>query len=207
MALAPAMGNFCAPGAIRSAPGVPNIQDRNAIETGVTTIEITRWFLALFFVGVAVFYTTRILCLKRIRGISPVFPGAPGTLQFATHLAFRLFRLLILLVCVGRLLWPPLDRYLVTFDILWHPVIIWLGNGMLLGGFIAVVMLHFFMGQHWRSGTRVTDTTRLITTGPYARSRNPMLLCVMVAQTGLFLALPSVFTLVCLLVGIWAVVA
>lgn len=172
----------------------------------MTTIEITRWFLALFFIGVAAFYTTRIIFLKRTRGISPVFAGEPGTLHFATHLAFRLLRLVILVVCVGRLLWPPLDRYLVPFDVLWHPLIIWLGDALLLGGFTAVVVLHFFMGQDWRSGTRLSDTTRLVTTGPYAISRNPMMLCVMIAQAGLFLALPSVFTLLCLLVGIWAVV-
>jgi protein-S-isoprenylcysteine O-methyltransferase Ste14 len=32
-----------------------------------------------------------------------------------------------------------------------------------------------------------------------------MMLCVIVAQVGLFLALPSLFTLVCLVLGVWAV--
>ena len=169
--------------------------------------DFTRWFLALFFVGVAVFYTVRILVAKRRTHTSPVFVGYPGTLHSATHLAFRAFRALILAVCVVRLFRPGFDRYLVTFDALWHPAVLMSGVGLLLAGFTAVLVIHFYMGENWRSGTREDDRTRLITTGPFAISRNPMMLCVVVAQTGLFLALPSLFTLVCLAVGVWAVCA
>jgi len=173
----------------------------------VATIDITRWFLALFFASVAAFYTIRIILVKRAAHESPVYVGEPGTLHFATHLAFRIFRAAIFAVCVGRLLWPPLDQYLVTFDALWHPIIIWLGNGLLLGGFSAIVVIHFHMGKDWRSGTRANDRTELITTGPFTISQNPMMVCVIIAQVGLFFALPSAFTLLCLVIGVWAVIA
>lgn len=173
----------------------------------MTAVEFTRWFLALFFVGVAVFYAVRIITVRRRMRASPVFLGVPGTLHHATHLAFRIFRVLILGVCVGRLVWPPLDRYLVPFEVLWRPAVLVLGDGLLLAGFIGVLAVHFYMGRDWRSGTRARDRTGLITTGPFARSRNPMMVGVIVAQAGLFLALPTVFTLVCLVVGIWAVIA
>ena len=169
--------------------------------------DFTRWFLALFFLGVAGFYTLRILMAScRIEG-EPVFSGAPGTLHFLTHLVFRFFRAAILGVCLVRLIWPPFDRYLITFDAFWHPVVLMLGNGLLLAGFGGAVIVHFAMGEDWRSGTRSDDRTRLITTGPFALSRNPMMLGVLTAQLGLFLALPSLFTLVCLVVGAWAVTA
>ena len=171
----------------------------------VAATEFTRWFLALFFVGVAVFYTARILVTKIRTKRSPVFSGNPGSLHFATHTTFRFFRVAILFVCLGRLFWAPLDRYLLTVDALWHPVVLLLGNAVLVAGFSAVLAVHFFMGETWRSGTRANDITPLITTGPFALSRNPMMLCVMAAQVGLFLALPSLFTLICLVVGIWAV--
>jgi protein-S-isoprenylcysteine O-methyltransferase Ste14 len=181
---------------------------RSAYWAGVHVIaDFTRWFLALFFVGVAAFYTVRILVAKSNMQQTPVFTGDPGTLHWATHTTFRLFRVLILGVCLVRLSWPGLDKYLVIFDALWRPPVLMLGNGLLLGGFTAVVALHFYMGKEWRSGTRANDETRLITKGPFAISRNPMMLCVMTAQVGLFLALPSVFTLICLAVGIWAVTA
>ncbi len=169
--------------------------------------DFTRWFLALFFLGVAAFYTVRILVAKRRIGVSPVFTGKPGTFHWATHTAFRVFRALILTVCLVRLAWPGFDRYLITYDILWHPVVLIAGSGLLLAGFLAVIAIHVYMGENWRSGARAEDRTRLITTGPFTLTRNPMMLCVITAQVGLFLALPSLFTLVCLVIGVWAVTA
>lgn len=172
----------------------------------MTAVEFTRWFLALYFLSVAGFYGARVVALTRGTGCSPVFGGRKGSLHCATHMAFRTFRAAILGVCVARLFWPPIDRYLLPFDGLWQPPILMLGNGLLLGGFAAVLRIHFFMGRSWRSGSRADDETSLMTTGPFAISRNPMMLGVMIAQLGLFLALPTLFTLVCLLVGLWAVV-
>jgi len=172
----------------------------------MTAIDFTRWFLALFFVSVAVFYTIRIILLKRKMGMSPVFVGRPGTLHFATHLTFRTFRVVILAVCAVRLLWPTFDRFLITFDALWHPTVLLLGDGLLFASFSAIILLHFYMGKDWRSGMRVDDKSQLLTTGPFAVSQNPMMLCVVMGQVGFFLALPSAFTLICLLAGVWAVV-
>ena len=169
--------------------------------------DFTRWFLGLFFFGVAAFYMIRIIVAKHRMHASPVFSGEPGTLHWATHTVFRVFRALILAVCLARLAWPELDRYLVTIDVLWRPVLLIFGSGLLGASFLAVTLIHFYMGEDWRSGTRAEDGTRLITAGPFTVSRNPMMLCVIAAQLGLFLALPSVFTLVCLMLGVWAVTA
>ncbi len=43
--------------------------------------DFTRWFLALFFLAVAVFYTVRILVASRRVGGPPVFVGTPGTMD------------------------------------------------------------------------------------------------------------------------------
>ncbi len=170
-------------------------------------IDFTRWFLALFFLGVAAFYTLRILFLKRRMEMSPVFGGVPGSLHFRTHMTFRVFRVLILGVCVSRLAAPTLDRFLLTFDALWQPAVLLAGNCLLLTSFATIISIHLYMGDSWRSGTRAEDGTQLITGGPFAVSRNPMMLCVILGQLGLFLALPSLFTLVCLGVGTWAVLS
>ena len=173
----------------------------------MAAVDFTRWFLALFFVGVAAFYTFRIIAIKHRTHASPVFTGEPGTLHWTTHTVFRVFRVLILGVCLVRLGWPEFDRYLVTFDALWHPGILILGSCLLGAGFLAAICIHFYMGDDWRSGTRAEDRNRLITTGPFNVSRNPMMLCVITTQAGLFLALPSLFTLICLVLGVWAVTA
>ena len=167
--------------------------------------EFTRWYLALFFLGVAAFYTVRILAIKLRRGASPVYKGEPYSAHFLTHLAFRIFRAAILLVCVARLFSPEIDVYLLPIAPLWHPAVLLSGCVLLLGSFGYVVYVHFYMGRDWHSGARTEDPTRLITTGPFSHSRNPMMVCVQGAQLGLFLALPSVFTLLCLAVGVAAV--
>lgn len=169
--------------------------------------EFARWFMALYFLGVAGFYTVRILAEKRRSGTSPVFAGSPGTPHWLTHLTFRVFRIAILLVCLVRLAWPEFDRFLVPFAALWHPAVLVAGDALLVAGFSAVLLLHFAMGSDWRSGIHADDRTRPITTGPFAVSRNPMTLGVIAAQIGLFLALPSLFTLICLAFGVAAVIA
>ncbi len=47
-----------------------------------------------------------------------------------------------------------------------------------------------------------TQNRHLLTGGPYGRSRNPVFMAVMVGQLGFFLAVPSVFFLVCLIAGV-----
>lgn len=179
--------------------------EKHEKDEAVTAVEFTRWFLALFFLGVAGFYTLRILALKARRGRSPVYSGKRGSWHFLSHLAFRVFRAAILLVCVVRLVEPGLDRYLIPIMPFWHPVVLLAGCLLLLLSFAAVVALHFAMGETWRSGSPEDQAPRLITSGAFAHSRNPMLLGVQGAQFGFFLALPSVFSLLCLAVGLWAV--
>ncbi len=168
-------------------------------------VEATRWFLAVFFSGVAVFYTARIVLATRHRGVSPVFRGDRGSVHFRSYLAFRVFRVAIWAVAVARLADPRVDPLIGPFYGLWAAPVLLVGNLLLLGAFAAVLVVNLRMGRDWWSGTRPDADGPLITTGPFAWTRNPMMLAVQAGQVGLFMALPSVFTLVCLGVGLWAV--
>lgn len=167
----------------------------------------SRWFLAGFFVVVAVFYTTRTLLLKRRRGRSPVWLGVPGRRDYLIYGLFRVFRALILAVCVTRAFWPGLDHYLVTLASLWQPALLLAGNALLAISFAAILYLNAYMAADWRSGVDPESSTALITTGPFAWSRNPMFLLIQLGQLGLLLSLPSLFTLICLAVGVAAIQA
>lgn len=118
------------------------------------------------------------------------------------HTIFRMFRFTILVVCVTRAFWPSLDRFLLPLPFLWQPALLVAGNVILLISFVAILYVHFYMAQDWRSGIDEADDHPLIMSGPFAISRNPMFVLIQFGQLGLFLSLPSVFTLVCLAVGI-----
>lgn len=103
-----------------------------------------------------------------------------------------------------RVLMPSTDHYLGVF----LPLNTWpwvmLGNILLTAGFMVVMSGHFALASLWRSGVDPNGPNKLKVDGLYRYSRNPMYLGVAAAQLGFFLALPSVFSLVCLVIGLVA---
>ncbi len=61
--------------------------------------------------------------------------------------------------------------------------------------------VHAYMRNDWRSGIDPDKRQPLLTQGPYGLTRNPLFIGIILGQLGLFLTFPSVFTLLCLLVG------
>lgn len=165
----------------------------------------SRWFLAIYFVAVGIFYTGCILIKTRRRGASPVNFGRRGSRHWLIHGTFRVFRVVILLVCLARVFYPSIDAWLVPFRPLWVAPVLISGDILMVTSFAGLIWLHSVMGAHWRSGVPADDAVPLITTGPFARTRNPMFLLIQLAQLGFFLSLPSLFTLTCLAVGVAAI--
>jgi protein-S-isoprenylcysteine O-methyltransferase Ste14 len=158
-----------------------------------TIVEFTRIYLAVFYSGVAAFYAIRITAKKRTGLREVVFPGERFNSTWWNHMLFRLFR------------WPypVIDSYLGIFDNLNVWPIVLAGNILLTAGFLFTVLIHFSWGRQWRSGIDPCGPEKLKTDGFYKYSRNPVFLGIATAQVGFFLALPSVFSSVCLLVGLY----
>lgn len=57
------------------------------------------------------------------------------------------------------------------------------------------------MGASWRIGINAEARSPLVTTGIFARSRNPIFLGMRASLLGLFMVLPNAFTLAIFLVG------
>jgi len=165
-----------------------------------TTIEVTRAFLAGFYTFVAVFYILR-LGNKRTGGKTMVFAGQRFSGTWWNHMVFRSFRVLIWCVCVLRVFFPSFDNYLGIFTPMLQWPILVLGNVLLIVGFVFTVLVHRSMGNLWRSGIDPSGPTELKTDSFFQFSRNPMFVSVGLAQLGFFLALPSAFSLVCLILG------
>ena len=163
------------------------------------------YFLATFFSFVAIFYTILILFKQ---SNSPqtkcVHLGEKYSAHWRNHVTFRVFRSAILLYVIARMFLQELDQYFIPFEfmITWSLQVI--GAGMMLSGFGIALVSNMSLKMQWRSGIDEKDTAKLITAGLYSLSRNPAYVGVAIAQIGFFLALPNVFTLLCTVVGLWA---
>ena len=166
---------------------------------------VTRVFLAAFFSFVAALYIHRLTIGDDTQSIKKIFPGQKYSKTWWNHMAFRWFRAAIWAICVTRVFFPQADSVLVLFpSFLIAPVLL---SGMILlcVGFAIALISHKQLGDLWRSGIDPKGPNKLQQEGLYKYSRNPMYLGVMTAQLGFFMALPSLFTLVCLIVGISAI--
>lgn len=159
-----------------------------------------RVFLAAFFTFVAVFYTTLVI-IKNRKQKKVVCMGQRFSQHWWNHVTFRVFRVSIWAVCVARLFAPSIDTYLLRFSSIEIPQLMWAGAMFMVLGFGLAIAANFSLGKHWRSGVDSTATQQLVSHGLYHISRNPSYVGVAIAQAGFFIALPSLFTLVCLMVG------
>lgn len=161
-----------------------------------------RVFLGVFFLMIGLQFTARTLGLSARLGFSHIHYGKRGQASWWHRHTFNLFRAAILLICLARI-GIDLDAWLGVLPWLYQWPVLLMGVALLLGSFTAVNYLQAYMHEDWRSGVdRQEKRTKLLTEGPYARTRNPVFLAVMAGQLGFFLALPSVFTLVCLIAGV-----
>lgn len=168
------------------------------------TMEFARYYLAAFFTVVAAFYTFRVIYIKHKIKKEVVFPGKRYCSTWFNHMTFRFFRALIFSVCVLRALFPSIDQYLGLIVWLQSSTAIVLGMIMLTVSFAVVATMHIKMGTQWRSGIDAEGPKKIVCHGLYQYTRHPMFLFVGVAQLGFFLAMPSIFSLSCLIIGWWA---
>ncbi|GGC76303.1 methyltransferase family protein [Marinobacter halophilus] len=161
-----------------------------------------RIFLGVFFLMIGLQFTARSLGLYARMGFTHIHYGKRGQASWWHRHTFNLFRAAILLICLARI-GIDLNAWLGVLPWLYQWPVLLVGVALLLGSFTAVNYLQAYMHEDWRSGVDPqAKRTKLLTEGPYARTRNPVFLAIMVGQFGFFLALPSVFSLVCLIAGV-----
>ncbi len=169
-------------------------------------MEFGRASLACYFTFIAVYYTAKLLALRAKTGSSHADFGGPGTAQYIAHRLFRIFRATIWALCVARVAWPDIDRLLVPFEGMTGPAALATGLSLLLVSLALTVYVHSYMGEAWRSGVAPTGPQHLVTIGPFSHLRHPLFTAIAIGQLGFFLALPSLFSLLCLGVGITVLV-
>lgn len=169
-------------------------------------LDFARVALPTFFTVLALVYATRLAGTYARSGVRLQVRGQPGSAQHVTHSLFRTLRIAVWLVTLVRVPFPAFDAQIGVFPTLMTPPVVVSGLVLLVAGFTFASFVHHFMAQDWRSGADEKAATMLITSGPFSRVRNPMFLGVLLAQIGFFLALPSLFSLLCLIAGFISVV-
>lgn len=164
-------------------------------------ISVIDTFLAVYFLLIGVLYTARALALKHRVGATRIHYGPAGSGDWWRRWVFNLFRLLILSYLCLRIPFSALDQIALTF---WLDNILIRTAGMftLLISMGLICYIHSFMHNDWHSGINRQGSVKIITSGPFSKLRHPLFASVMLGMLGLFLALPSLFTLVSLLVGV-----
>ncbi|MDI9246029.1 isoprenylcysteine carboxylmethyltransferase family protein [Marinobacter sp. CHS3-4] len=162
---------------------------------------LVRNFLGIFFLMIGVQFTARSLGLHARNGFSYINYGSKGSSGWWNRQLFNLFRAAILSAVVARI-FVDIDAWFGVFEWLYYWPVLVTGMLFLILAFGLVNYFQAYMHEQWRSGVDPDQNQHLLTAGPYARTRNPVFMTVMLGQLGFFLAFPSVFSLVCLITGV-----
>lgn len=173
----------------------------------LTFLQIIDAFLACYFLLVAAFFSAKQFAFAARDGDARTHHGPVFSAQWIGRSAFDIFRAAILLVCVLRLFVPSIDALIAPLPVMWdNAALRGLGAALMLVGLWRSLYAHSYLGEAWRSGVDSGAGEPLVTGGPYGRCRNPIFSAVITAQLGFALALPSVFTAICLVAGVVALI-
>jgi protein-S-isoprenylcysteine O-methyltransferase Ste14 len=162
-------------------------------ESAMIAMVFVAYFAAAF-----VWPTVRIWRLTQLNPY--VLPSSDDVYGFVT-VAMRALMLSLLAYITGQLIWPDIERDMGALPWLMHaPAQIagWTGIAVAI---LWTIVAQAQMGRSWRIGIDTNNTTALVTSGLFARSRNPIFLAMRVCLFSLVLIRPNAVTLVLWLVG------
>lgn len=157
----------------------------------------TGFSLLLYF---AVYFAAAFACRSwanwRATGINPVMlPKSDDAYGYVAR-GFKLAMLALLVYLAVINLWP--QAVMSNAGTLPFLVADWIRNAgwvLLVGALLTTLKAQADMGQSWRIGIDAKRRTELVTTGAFARSRNPIFLSMRLAMLGLLLVQPNAVSL------------
>jgi len=166
-------------------------------------------FGLVFVVAIA----ARVFLVYRQNGYLPVIFGNPGSTHDYVHkvlagillleaLNILFFRLHALPLIVPGGSQSTMYRFLCPIHGLEFPTLKIFGLVIAYLGLFWSVIAQTQMGKDWRVGIDEEHDTSLVTQGLYGNSRHPIYVGFMVVTIGIFLALPNIASLVCVVLTI-----
>lgn len=162
-----------------------------------------RLFLPIYLVAyvTAAFVWRSYLVWKRT-GINPVvFKGSDDAHDFIGRVFKLVFAVLVGVVIVYSF-FPGAYQYLMPIPWLGRTWLRSVGVILLIASLLWTILAQARMGESWRIGIDSERKTKLVQTGLFRISRNPIFLGIMVTLLGLFLVIPNAITLVILVLGV-----
>jgi protein-S-isoprenylcysteine O-methyltransferase Ste14 len=159
-------------------------------------------YLVLYLLATFVVPTWRVW---KQTGINPITFGAADT---AHNFIGRIMKALIGLLVVAVAGWcagGDFYKKMLPATYLEHPLLQTASLVLLHIALLWIVVAQAQMSRSWRIGIDEQHKTDLVTTGVFARSRNPVFLGMLLSLLGLFLLMPNALTLL-LLVTSWVVI-
>lgn len=163
---------------------------------------MSQYLLLIFFVlyFAAAFAWPSYRVWKRT-GVNPItFRGADNAHDYIGRL-FKVVMIGLALVIAAHTFFPIANRFLLPIFWLDHPSVQLLGIGLLLLSLVWTIAAQIQMGNSWRIGIDHETKTKLVSTGVFGVSRNPIFLGMIVTLFGLLLALPNAVTLLAFVLG------
>lgn len=162
-----------------------------------------RYFLPIYLLAyfIAAFFWRSYVVWKKT-GINPVvFKGSDSAHDFVGRVFKALFAVIVVVVVVYAF-FPNVYQYVMPIHWLERTVVTLTGWILLLVSLVWTIAAQAQMGNSWRIGIDSDHSTRLVHTGVFRLSRNPIFLGMIVTLLGLFFVIPGAATLATLLVGI-----
>lgn len=164
--------------------------------------EIVRVALPAYFIisfGLA-FVLKSVVVARRIGKNPVVLPGedsAYGLIGFY----FKMILISLFAYVLVSALFPGIYAYFLPIQQLDHLPFRYGGLGLLALSLIWILIAQNHMRNSWRIGIDTETRTELVTTGLFARSRNPIYFGMILGLAGLFLTTPYALTALFLILG------
>ena len=140
----------------------------------------------------------RSLLVRRAVGFSPYAFGSRDTAHDFLGAIFRRAIGVFVAFFLCRAVFPEWEHDLGRLDWLANETARLVGLGLVLTSVIWIGAAQSEMGRSWRIGIREGERPKLVTSGLFSISRNPVFLGMIAAAIGLFLSSPTVVTMMAL---------
>jgi len=157
-------------------------------------IYVVVYFFAAFF--------WRSYVVWKKTGVNPVvFKGSDNAHDFVGQV-FKLLFVVTVGVVVVHSVSESAYQYMNPIGVLERTWIGFTGIAMLVISLVWTIFAQSQMGDSWRIGIDSEHRTKLVGTGVFRVSRNPIFLGMVITLVGLFLVIPNVVTLLTLVLGV-----